>query len=289
MPPALPVHKGAANPDTDSDVDGLFQSLPMALLDIEEGLLLPRLEGSPVAVAVEGTRHAHSPKGLGEQPYEGAAIVRFASSADIDPVAILRAIEGKAIQSEEIEGTHVLVFQEKEEDDVWTKYVAFLESHVLIVATDRGYLQEVLARRNATQRVALPNSLREWKFINRSAAYWGIRHYDRTQAQTDPSSPFGGRKAANFPDELATGIGFSVSSSAHRHVVLTYFSGDAGITPEKSPLGILVKSPDAKSIHVQLVKIAPGIIQASCTFESVEGPDDLLFFLMAYLGHAVYV
>ena len=61
------------------------------------------------------------------------------------------------------------------------------------------------------------------------------------------------------------------------------------MTPEKSPLGILATSPDAKGVHVRLIEVEPGVVQASCTFESMEGPDNLLFFLMAYLGHAVYV
>lgn len=289
IPLAFPTHEPATDPATDKEVDQLFQSLPIALLDIEDGLLTSRLKGQQVTVAVEGSRHARSPRSLGGQPYEGAAIVMFAPEADINANEVLRGIQPRAIRSEEIQGTHVLVFREKREDDFWTTFVAFPEGHLLIVATDRRYIEEVLARRAKTQRAALPDSLPEWRFVDRTAAYWGMRHYDRNQAQNDPSSPFGGRKAANFPDELAIGMGFSVSSTNPRRVTLTYLSQDAGMMPAKSPFGALATSPDAKGIEVRFVQIAPGIVQASCSFKSVEAMDTLIFFLEGFLGHAIYL
>ena len=289
IPAAMPQHGSVTDPATNNYVDLLFQSLPMALLDIQDGLLLSHLKGLPVAAAIEGSRHARSPHSLGEQPYEGAAIVIFDSGAVYNSVELLQALRSSAMRSEEIEGAHVLVFQQKLEEDLWTQFVAFPEKGVLIVATDRGYLEEVLARRSAVQRAALPDSLPEWKFVDRTEAYWGIRHYDKSQAQSDPSSPFGGQKGANFPDELAIGMGFSVSSTNSRRIVLTYLSSDPVMTAANSPLGILAASPDARGIDTRFLQIKPGVVQASSSFTTIGSADTFLFFLEGYLGHAIYL
>ena len=50
---------------------------------------------------------------------------------------------------------------------------------------------------------ALPDDLPEWKYVNTDLQFWGIRHFDRTQAKLDPSSPFGGQKSANDADGQA--------------------------------------------------------------------------------------
>ena len=77
-------------------------------------------------------------------------------------------------RSEEIEGVHILVFQQKMEGDLWTTYAAFPGRDVAVVASNRDYLRTVLTRRkNGTKKRALPDSLPEWRFINRNAPYFG--------------------------------------------------------------------------------------------------------------------
>jgi hypothetical protein len=110
IPAVISQRKPVTDPATNNYVDLMFQSLPIALLDIQDGLLLSHLKGLPVAAAIEGSRHARPPKGLGEQPFEGAAVVIFDASADYNPVALLQALESRSIRSEEIEGNQVLVF-----------------------------------------------------------------------------------------------------------------------------------------------------------------------------------
>jgi len=123
IPAAFPQHEQVTDKATDLEVDQMFQCLPMALLDIEKGHLLQQLKGHQVDLAIEGSRHARSPSGLGEQPYEGAAIVILAPGSQITPNAVLQKLEGESTRSEEIQGIHVLVFQEKMEEDLWTTYV----------------------------------------------------------------------------------------------------------------------------------------------------------------------
>jgi hypothetical protein len=290
MPAAFPRHEPVTDKATDHEVDQLLQCLPMALLDIGKGQLLSQLKGQQVDVAIEGSRHARSPHGLGEQPYEGAAIVIFSPGGRIITNAVLQKIQGDSIRSEEIQGLHVLVFQEREEDDLWTKYVAFPDKDVAVVATDRGYLGEVLTRRKGgAQQLALPGSLPEWRIIDPHAAYFGMRHYDRTQAKSDPSSPFGGKKAANFPDQRAIGFAYSIGAPKPRRVSMTYFSGDLAMTLEQSPFKILATAPEAHDIDSNFRTAGPGVVQVSCSFKTVEGLDFFLFLLEGLMGHAIYL
>jgi len=274
----------------EQEVDRLLQRLPMALFDIREGLLLQQLKGLQVQIAVEGSRHARSPNGLGMQPYEGAAIVVFAPRSQINPHAVLQELERVSNRSEEIEGVHVLVFQQKMEGDLWTTYAAFPGKNVAVVASNRDYLRTVLTRRkNGAEKRALPDSLPEWRAIDRNAPYFGIRHYDRNQAQSDPSSPFGGKKAANFPDERAVGFAFSIGGTNPRRVSMTYFSGDPTMKMEESPLQILATSPDAHGIDSEFQSAGSGTLQVSCSFKSVEGLDFFLLVLEGFMGHTIYL
>jgi hypothetical protein len=291
LPAAFPTHEPVTDKATDQEVDQWLQCLPIALLDIGKGHLLGQLKGQQVDVAIEGSRHARPPYGLGEQPYEGAAIVIFAPGSQISPNAVLEKLQSESTRNEEIQGTHVLVFQEKMEEDLWTMYVAFPEKEVAVVATDRGYLEEVLMRRKGgdPHKRALPGSLPEWRLIDQKAAYFGMRHYDRNQAKSDPSSPFGGKKAANFPDERAVGFAFSIGTTKPRRVTMTYFSGDLAMTPEQSPFRILATAPEAHNIDSQFRSVGPGVVQVSCSFKTVEGLDFFVFLLEGLMGHAIYL
>jgi hypothetical protein len=77
--------------------------------------------------------------------------------------------------------------------------VAFPDDQVMFVATNPLFLKETLVRmRGSHEEKALPDTLPEWKFVNKQAQFWGLRHYAKSEANEDPSSPFGGRKTANL-------------------------------------------------------------------------------------------
>jgi hypothetical protein len=175
------------------------------------------------------------------------------------------------------------------EDDLWTSYLALPGNDVVVVATNRDYLEAVLTRRKGdAQKRALPDSLPEWGVIDPNASYFGIRHYDRSQAEDDPSSPFGGRKAANFPDERAIGFAFSIDTATPRRATMTYFSGDPSLTPGQPPFRVMSTAAEAQYIDSQFRSIGPGVVQVSCSFKTVDGLDFFLFILEAFMGHAIY-
>src|SRR5579859_3411980 len=268
-----------------------FEDIPFLLFDFANGLLSTRLQGKDVVLAVEGSRHFRAPAGLGLMPFEGCAIVVFADDLGNDARLFLRETRKAAVRLEEIQGQQVSVFQVKAEEDTWTTFVAFPNKNVVLVASNLDYLKEVLTRlQGGKGERALPSDLPEWKHVDTESRVWGLRHYDRSQAKTDPSSPFGGRKSANDPDEKAIGVTFAFDPSRGRSATVTYLSDDKSITA-KANAGILTMShaPEAKGLNIKFRELAPGVVEASYSLEQMEPIDFFLFALEGMLGHAVYL
>jgi hypothetical protein len=269
-----------------------FESLPIGLVGLEKGLLEKYLNGQEVEIAMEGSRHFRSPSGLGGMPYEGCDIVVFAGDVASLGDAFMKGSRNVAGKFEEVEGQRVAVFQEKLEEDVWTIFVAFPKANVLVVATNRDYLRDVLARMGgATGPRALPNELLEWKYVDTHAHCWGLRHYDKSQSNLDPSSPLGGQKSANFADDEAIGLVFNFVPTTEAEATITYLSGAKEALPiVRERLFPTQSEPDSvKDLHIRFREIAPGVVQSS--FRLVHSDPTMFFFfvLIAVLGHAVYL
>jgi hypothetical protein len=274
---------------SDQDLSQNFEELPLALLQLKDGLLAKRLQGKRINLAMEGARHFRPPAGLGEMPYEGCAIAVF--SDDIHAETVSFAKDSRASKVERMEDQDVSVFQEKLEQDTWTTFVAFPSDHVILVATDRNYLAEVLARfqgKNGPR--ALPDDLPEWEYVHTGARFWGLRHYDKSQAQTDPTSPFAGRKSTNFPDERAIGLTFVFDPQNGRSATITYLSGDTslGTKPSESPLG-MARASEAKGLDIKYRELSPGVVEGSYSLEHLQAVQFFLFVLEGTLGHAIYL
>ena len=269
-----------------------FESLPSGLVGLEKGLFEKYLNGEQVEIAMEGSRHFRSPSGLGGMPYEGCDIVVFAGDIASLGDAFMKDSKNVAVKFEEVEGQRVAVFQGKLEEDVWTTLVVFPRANVLIIATNRDYLREVLARMGgATGPRALPNELPEWKYVDTHAHCWGLRHYDKSQANLDPSSPFGGEKSANFADEEAIGLVFNFAPTADGEATITYLSGakDA-ISMVREHLFPPLSDPDSvKDMQIQFRELAPGVVQSSCRLVHSEPAMFFFFVLLGVLGHAIYL
>jgi len=272
------------------DLKDQFFALAAGMIGIKDDVLAKHLVDSKVLLAVEGSRHFRSPSGLGEMPYEGCQILVFAEDMTAHAEAFWKS-SAAAAKLESIQGTRVAVLQQKMEQDLWTYYVAFPRSNVVTIATNRDYLSEVLARmKGARGPRALPGNLPEWKNLDRNAPFWGLRHYDRSQSEVDPSSPFGGEKSGNFPDEEAVGLAFQFDPARGREAVVTYVTG-----PTKTAQDVLnglfpaQAESEWKALHPRCRMKAPGV--AMCSFELAGSePAGLFFFLlMGILGHGVWL
>jgi hypothetical protein len=276
---------------SDAELSRYFESLPLAPLEFKDGALARHVEGKQVILALEGARRFRAPANLGEMPYEGCSIAVFSDNLDREIASFIKEFRKNALKVEIIEGQEVSIFQEKLEGDIWTAYVAFPDSHISVVCTDRSYLSQVLARRkHGDVKRALPSDLPEWKYVNASARFWGLRHYDQNQSKVDPSSPFGGQKAANSPDEQAIGFTFAFDPKNGKSATITYLSADTriGTRPGNTALG-MNRAPEAKSLNVRYREIAPGVVEGTYSLKRLGAVQFFLFALEGMLGHADYL
>jgi hypothetical protein len=198
----------------------------------------------------------------------------------------------KALEIREIEGVRVAIGQEKLEQDLWTFYIAFPRANIVVAATNEDYLREVLRRmQGAAGPRALPPTLPEWKYLAPDAPVWAIRHYDHSQAKLDPSSPFGGKKAANDPDEDAIGILFQLDAGDTGQARTTYLTG-AGNALEfvrRSFFPADYEPETTKDMHIQYRELAPGVVESSYQLNHTDSVSLFMFILGGLLGHAVYL
>jgi hypothetical protein len=291
--PDLDALANAPNaPPSDMEWQRRMESLPLFLFDLKNGGLTLRLQSRMVTLAVEGSRHFRPPAVLGGTRYEGCMIVLFDGEVVSLSNEFLNETASTATRVEKIAGFTVAVFEEEQENDIWTTFVAFPQSNVVTVATSEDYLRVVLERiGGATEPRALPSSLPEWKFVDTLAHVWGLRHYAQGQAGLDPTSPFQGQVAANIPDAAAVGGAFSYSLGGPKTITVTYVSGNSD--SRKILQGFLMIEDDLPDppagIEIRFRQPEPGAVQYSVSAPDSEVPYGLLFGLLAMLGHAIYL
>lgn len=276
---------------SDRELGEPFETLPLSLFGFKDGLLLRHLKGKRISLAIEGARHFRPPSGFGEMPYEGCAIAVFVDDLNTDIASFAKDNRKSLLKVEQIAGQVVAVFQEKLENDTWTAFVASPNKHILAVATNRDYLTEVLLRLQGKKGDrALPNDLPEWKYVNTDLQFWGLRHFDRTQAKLDPSSPFGGQKSANDADEQAIGLVYSFDRTSGKTAKITYLTGDVslGSRPDATLLS-MGKGREARALDIKYREVGPGVVEGSYTLQNLGQVQFFFFVFMGMLGHAVFI
>jgi hypothetical protein len=241
---------------------------------------------------LEGSRHLRPPAALGQMRYEGCEIAVFDPTITLERDSFMTDTVGSVARFEEIAGVKIAVFREQQEDDVWTTFVGFPRSNIVLVATNADYLRVVLTRMGgATGPRALPETLAEWKYVNTSAPAWGLRHYQRSQARLDPTSPFAGLNAASVSDKMAIGLTYWFEPAERRMATVAYLSGSGNAGQIlQDYLGVAdagFASP--REFQIQLRQPTPGVIEGSLALSQKESFARFLFGLLAMLGHAVYV
>src|SRR6185295_10790975 len=126
------------------------------------------------------------------------------------------------------------------------------------------YLREVLERiRGKAGERALRGTLAEWKFVDTKAPFWGLRHYDKSQARIDPTSPFVERNILGTADRQASGIAFGFDPGMGNGVTITYFSGTRDILGflKHTPLSIGDLVDSKEDLPISYRQVAPGVAE----------------------------
>jgi hypothetical protein len=261
-------------------------SLPCRLVhSLRHGLLKAELKGEKLLHAVEGSRRFRSPKDIGVMPYEGCQIMRF---SDLAQAALQRAFNlclQKANETIHIEGQQIAVFEERWEQDTWTLFVARPEPTLLLCATNRDYLAQVLDRMKRPGKArAFPADLPEWRHVQTNATVWAIRHYSREDGVNDPSSPLQGPATANGSDPKAIGFVFWWGATSPKTATARY------LTRAKKGVTIVTEgwNHPNESFTPAIREVEPGVVEIRATVTD-ETAGMLVLVLMGYLGHAVYL
>jgi hypothetical protein len=268
----------------------LFDAIQQTRGDIVDGdesyseTLTQHLKGLRIKATVEGSREFRPPSGLGGMLYEGALIIRFDKPLGESGTRLMADLGRRALKVDHFDGLAVMEFRDKLENDVWTSCITMPRADLLVIATNRPYLEELLRRRKA--RVvprALPDDLPEWQQVNVLTPYWALRHY-RRDAADDPTSPFARRNVMGGIDNNAQGVTAHVSADG-RTIVAHYLS--SGAAAEQVARRIWDHPGDGVSPVFQ--RVSGNAVEVRFVAKDEEDLAMFFFFLCAALGHATYL
>ncbi len=274
------------------NLEKAFESVTLGLFNLKKSNLEKHLEREKLLLTVEGARHFRSATALGSFLFEGCEIAFFADDVRDRGALFLKDSSSVALRIEEIGGLKVAVFQDRLEEDTWTTFVVFPSKNVVVVATNEDYLRDVLARmRGAKGTRALPDSLPEWKYVNKKSQFWGLRHFDKSQSREDLTSPFRGDGAYGIPDKQAIGITFAANPADGRSATITYLSNNQQILPIVSEhlFPIELMNEGGRELKARYRTVEPGVVQGSFDLSNTQSVGIFLLVLGVQLGHAVNI
>jgi len=241
--------------------------------------------GRTVLLAIEGSRHFRPPSSLGSTLFEGCEIIEFKDEPGRNAETLKKLLGKLAKRKETLNGVEVLVYEEMLEQDLWTEFVASPRPNLFLAATNENYLKEVLNRMShQAETRALPESLPEWKYVDRSAPYWAVRHLDLKGASHDPM-PFGGYQGGNAVDEQALGVAFSYSADAGKAPTITYLSAN----PEASRITREQWSVPSEGLNPDVLEDSPGVVLIKVPVKDEKALGAFLLEYFALFGHAVVI
>jgi hypothetical protein len=223
--------------------------------------------------AVKGIRNFKPPTNLGMWEFEGCTI--FAVSSE-EAGRLRSQVEERADRREEIAGRHVGVIEHTMERDQWTMY-ALVEDGCFFVASDPSYLQEVLERRRTGQPPgrALDERLEQWKYIDRSTAFWAVRQFSDASRQATGGGNLGDPKLVGMAVQLDESDGAVTVHSISDDPRGSEMAGEVWRAFASEGL-----SPKVEPVDERVTRI---------TFQLSQAPEGAIFLSMIVLGHIVFI
>lgn len=174
-----------------------------------EKLLDGTLRDSEIEIAMAGRRHFQRCNGLGPMAYEGCHLLQFSETSQSTLEKAMDSCFRRAQEVINIGDLKVASFRKSTEGEVWTLFITHPQKNLLILATDRKYLETVIqGMTNKTQQRALPADLPEWQHVDLKSRFWAVRHFRPEQANGDPTSPLSQQRGYTTLDADAIGFAF---------------------------------------------------------------------------------
>jgi hypothetical protein len=170
-------------------------------------------------------RGFRDPKGIGANSSEDLIITLFRKNAD----RVWDQVRKDADKIEQINGCSVADLGQDELKESRGFAVRSTDC-VLITAGDSAYQWDVLTRIKGkdTGREPSPAKAPEWKLVDSQARIWGIRHYDKSAARFDSSSPLGAGAGIGPHDDHAVGFAFFCECDKSDRLTFRFLSGRSG-------------------------------------------------------------
>jgi hypothetical protein len=230
-----------------------------------------KLAKAEMCLVVEGARNFRSPDGpgnIGSFRYEGCHFIVFTDAARAVVGDFYAALKAAAQATLQLQGQEVLYFAEQYRGSDGDTFVVRLRPTVLLIASHKGYLEEVLRRmRQPDGKRALPDDSDMWKHVDTNSLVWAVRKYD--QRMKDAQVRMVGERTLTLM--LAKEPLFRVREIAKEPPPPELFASDkkGEITPRP------------------FRQVAPGVWELTIgTKEAMKDKDSLLFVQIAlWLGH----
>ena len=269
----------------------LFEAIEVANGKIEFGdvgyadVVNQSLKTARLIAMVDGSRRFVAPSGLGEMPSEGAMILYFEKPLGTSGARMMAELEKTAEKVENMGGVKVILFRDRLEDDIHSSYVAIPQPDTLVIATNRGYLEELLGRRETRAGArAMPQDLPEWQWIDTTAPFWALRHYQRDNVDKDPTSPF--RKNASWSVFDVDAVGVTAHASADGATMVVHYLSKG---PKAEQAARRIFSHPGDGLIPTFRRASGGAIEVRYVAKDEEDLAMFWFYLMAALGHAIYL
>jgi hypothetical protein len=223
---------------------------------------------------LHGARKFRPPGNLGLVRFEGCNVFGVSPEESVRLKKAFGRITGATKST--VGGLTTYVIKERSEQDIWSFAIAF-DGEVMFIATDTGYLSQLLARRSGkADGRALPDSLPEWKYIDRVQPFWAVRHFTPASLKLGYGLDMNDPKLIGYAlclKEQLVLISLSDSSDGFKRAD-TFWTGF--FKQEKKP-GLVGVKPES-----------PGVTRITFDAESKDS-DAPLFTLMAAFGHGVFI
>ncbi len=239
-----------------------------------------------VTLAIEGSKKFSNPSGLGMMKYEGCHVIQFSSEI----IEFMKSMEKNATQIKNIGEKQVLIFEKNVESDIWKIFYAQLRPNLILCATDEIFLTQMLNRISKRGKTrALPNSLLEWKYVDRTAQFWAIRHYEWAGIYDKKSKVYvidKTRGPKHGEKGLAFGSTFHYDSKKPITAKVNSFSKSRNA--EEEAKRFWSRGPNwSPGLYSDVRTVTPGVIEI---VPNIDPPESVLGFwalLRHSLGHGV--
>jgi hypothetical protein len=272
-----------------SGIETAFQNQAVGPLgSLADGAFYKHLSDNRVLLAVEASGGFRGPEGklgLGEMRYKGVHAVYLENGSDTGIQKFMSSIRHESSKVLKMDGNEVFLLEKHTENyGSWSFLISEPKPDILILATDEGELREVLSRmkeRRADR--SFPSTSPEWKLLNQTKTAWAMRHYDHAESKLDPSSPLGGKAAANVADDQA--VGFACTVEGFDRITCSYISGNK----DRSDVAERLFSGPLPVVKPNSVLTKAEVVEMKFVLANARARREFLLRLLSALGHGAYL